>query len=94
MARVVRWASSSSVDVSFGGPCDTAATRVESDGRASAVGQLRGEAIVHDTRPHDRSRRKLAELELDDEVMASTGKTDLSEYSVTPGAQLMPDFFV
>jgi len=31
---------------------------------------------------------------VDDELMASTGKTDLSEYSVTPGAQLMPDFFV
>jgi len=31
---------------------------------------------------------------IDDEVMASAGKTDLSEYSVTPGAQLMPDFFV
>jgi len=31
---------------------------------------------------------------VDDEVLASAGKTDLSEYSVTPGAQLMPDFFV
>jgi citronellol/citronellal dehydrogenase len=31
---------------------------------------------------------------IDDEVLASAGKTDLSEYSVTPGAQLMPDFFV
>jgi citronellol/citronellal dehydrogenase len=31
---------------------------------------------------------------IDDEVMMSTGMTDLSAYSVTPGAQLMPDFFV
>jgi citronellol/citronellal dehydrogenase len=31
---------------------------------------------------------------VDDEVMISSGKTDLSEYSVTPGAQLMPDFFI
>jgi len=31
---------------------------------------------------------------IDDEVLASAGKTDLSEYSVVPGAQLMPDFFV
>ena len=31
---------------------------------------------------------------VDDEVLTASGKTDLSEYSVTPGAQLMPDFFV
>jgi citronellol/citronellal dehydrogenase len=31
---------------------------------------------------------------IDDEVMASVGKTDLSEYSVVPGSQLLPDFFV
>jgi citronellol/citronellal dehydrogenase len=31
---------------------------------------------------------------IDDEVLASAGKTDLSEYAVTPGAPLMPDFFV
>jgi citronellol/citronellal dehydrogenase len=31
---------------------------------------------------------------IDDEVMASAGKTDLSEYSVVPGSQLLPDFFV
>jgi citronellol/citronellal dehydrogenase len=31
---------------------------------------------------------------IDDEVLASVGKTDLSEYSVVPGAELMPDFFV
>jgi citronellol/citronellal dehydrogenase len=31
---------------------------------------------------------------IDDEVLAAEGKTDLSEYSMTPGAQLLPDFFV
>jgi citronellol/citronellal dehydrogenase len=31
---------------------------------------------------------------IDDEVMASEGKTDLSEYSVVPGSPLLPDFFV
>ncbi len=29
---------------------------------------------------------------IDDEVMASEGVTDLSKYSVTPGASLLPDF--
>ncbi len=31
---------------------------------------------------------------LDDEVLASTGVTDLSGYAVTPGAELMPDLFL
>jgi citronellol/citronellal dehydrogenase len=31
---------------------------------------------------------------VDDEVLASTGKTDLSEYAVDPTAPLLPDFFV
>jgi citronellol/citronellal dehydrogenase len=31
---------------------------------------------------------------IDDEVLASAGKTDLSEYAVDPSVQLMPDFFV
>jgi citronellol/citronellal dehydrogenase len=31
---------------------------------------------------------------IDDEVLRSAGKTDLSEYAVDPSAQLMPDFFV
>ncbi|HEX8299459.1 MAG TPA: NAD(P)-dependent oxidoreductase [Rubricoccaceae bacterium] len=31
---------------------------------------------------------------IDDEVMAHAGVTDLSHYAVTPGAELMPDFFV
>jgi citronellol/citronellal dehydrogenase len=31
---------------------------------------------------------------IDDEVMHSTGKTDLSEYAVDPTAELLPDFFV
>jgi citronellol/citronellal dehydrogenase len=31
---------------------------------------------------------------IDDEVLKSAGKTDLSEYAVDPSAQLVPDFFV
>jgi citronellol/citronellal dehydrogenase len=31
---------------------------------------------------------------VDDDVLASAGKTDLSEYAVDPSAQLIPDFFV
>ncbi len=31
---------------------------------------------------------------VDDEVLKSAGKTDLSEYAMVPGAQLLPDFFV
>ena len=31
---------------------------------------------------------------IDDELLASAGITDLSEYQLTPGAKLLPDFFV
>ena len=31
---------------------------------------------------------------IDDEVLQSEGVTDLDAYSVVPGAELMPDFFV
>ena len=31
---------------------------------------------------------------IDDEVLASIGKTDLEEYATVPGAPLIPDFFV
>ena len=31
---------------------------------------------------------------IDDEVLASEGKTDLEEYATVPGAPLIPDFFV
>lgn len=31
---------------------------------------------------------------VDDDVLTKSGKTDLSEYSVVPGADLVPDFFV
>jgi citronellol/citronellal dehydrogenase len=40
------------------------------------------------------SRECTGNFFIDDEVMASAGKTDLSEYAVDPTAQLMPDFFV
>ena len=31
---------------------------------------------------------------IDDEVLASEGKTDLTEYSIDPSLKPMPDFFV
>jgi citronellol/citronellal dehydrogenase len=31
---------------------------------------------------------------IDDDVLKSAGKTDLSEYAVDPSQKLMPDFFV
>jgi citronellol/citronellal dehydrogenase len=31
---------------------------------------------------------------VDDEVLASVGVTDLSKYAITPGAPLVPDFFI
>lgn len=40
------------------------------------------------------SRECTGNFFIDDEVMASVGKTDLSEYAVDPTAQLVPDFFV
>ena len=40
------------------------------------------------------SRETTGNFFIDDEVLASAGKTDLSEYAVTPGATLFPDFFV
>jgi citronellol/citronellal dehydrogenase len=43
------------------------------------------------TRP---SREFTGHFCLDDETLARAGKTDLSEYAVTAGAPLMPDFFV
>jgi citronellol/citronellal dehydrogenase len=43
------------------------------------------------TRP---SREFTGNFCIDDETMAKAGKTDLSEYAVTPGAPLFPDFFV
>jgi citronellol/citronellal dehydrogenase len=43
------------------------------------------------TRP---SREYTGRFCIDDDVMKQAGVTDLSSYSMTPGAQLMPDFFV
>ena len=40
------------------------------------------------------SREVSGNFFVDDEVLAGEGVTDLSKYSVTPGAQLTPDFFV
>ena len=40
------------------------------------------------------SRETTGNFYIDDDVLASTGKTDLSEYAVEPGQKLIPDFFV
>src|SRR5690606_18380892 len=40
------------------------------------------------------SRECTGNFFVDDDVLKAAGKTDLSEYSMVPGAQLLPDFFV
>jgi citronellol/citronellal dehydrogenase len=40
------------------------------------------------------SREFTGQFCIDDEVMAKAGVTDLTKYAVTPGAPLVPDFFV
>ena len=40
------------------------------------------------------SRECTGNFFIDDKVLESTGKTDLSEYAVDPSQKLMPDFFV
>jgi citronellol/citronellal dehydrogenase len=40
------------------------------------------------------SRECTGNFFIDDDVLRSAGKTDLSEYAVDPTAQLLPDFFV
>ena len=41
-----------------------------------------------------RDRKNTGNFFIDDEVMASEGVKDLSKYSMVPGADLLPDFFV
>jgi citronellol/citronellal dehydrogenase len=43
------------------------------------------------TRP---SRECTGNFFVDDEVLKSAGKTDLTEYAVDPSVPLIPDFFV
>jgi citronellol/citronellal dehydrogenase len=40
------------------------------------------------------SRERTGTFCIDDEVLAATGKTDLSEYAMDPDAQLLPDYFI
>jgi citronellol/citronellal dehydrogenase len=40
------------------------------------------------------AREYTGQFFIDDEVLASTGKTDLSEYAVDASAALLPDFFI
>jgi len=67
---------------------------------------LGGEAVMQSSRKPDimadaahavltrPSRECTGNFFVDDEVLTSEGVTDLSSYSVTPGAELTPDFFV
>jgi citronellol/citronellal dehydrogenase len=48
-------------------------------------------AYVILTRP---SREFTGHFCIDDETLASVGVKDLSKYAMTPGAELIPDFFV
>jgi citronellol/citronellal dehydrogenase len=41
-----------------------------------------------------KSTEKTGNFFVDDDVLASVGVTDLTKYAVTPGAPLVPDFFV
>ena len=60
--------------------------------KASRKPEIMGDAAyVIFNRP---SRECTGNFFIDDEVMRSAGKTDLSEYAVDPTAKLMPDFFV
>jgi len=40
------------------------------------------------------SRQRTGQFLIDDEVLQGAGVTDFEQYAVTPGAPLMPDFFV
>jgi NAD(P)-dependent dehydrogenase (short-subunit alcohol dehydrogenase family) len=73
----------------------------------AAVQNLLGgeQAVAHCRRPEimadaahailvRNSRSCTGRFLIDDEVLAEEGVTDLDRYSVTPGAELMPDFFV
>jgi citronellol/citronellal dehydrogenase len=66
-------------------------------GGDAAVSRSRTPEIMADaayvilTRP---SREFTGNFCIDDDVLASAGITDLSKYQQTPGAELLPDFFV
>jgi citronellol/citronellal dehydrogenase len=60
--------------------------------KASRKPEIMGDAAyVIFNRP---SRECTGNFFIDDDVLASAGKTDLSEYAVDPTAKLMPDFFI
>lgn len=75
---------------------DTAAVRNELGGEAMAK-QSRTVDIVADAAFHILSRDSktcTGNFFIDDNVLAEEGITDLDKYAVTPGAELMPDFFI
>ncbi|MEM9189344.1 MAG: NAD(P)-dependent oxidoreductase [Myxococcota bacterium] len=75
---------------------DTAAVRNLLGGESS-VARCRTPDIMADaahailTKP---SKEFTGNFCIDDEVLTEAGVTDLDKYSVTPGAELLPDFFV
>jgi citronellol/citronellal dehydrogenase len=75
---------------------DTAAIRNLLGGAEAAKG-CRKPAIMADAAHFiltQSSREVTGQFFIDDEVLARAGVTDLEQYAVTPGAPLMPDFFV
>ncbi|MCA0370563.1 MAG: NAD(P)-dependent oxidoreductase [Proteobacteria bacterium] len=72
----------------------------------AAVNMLGGEALMKASRKPEimadaaywiltqDARATTGNFFVDDEVMAKAGVTDLSSYAVTPGAPLVPDFFL
>ncbi|MCH2044863.1 MAG: NAD(P)-dependent oxidoreductase [Saprospiraceae bacterium] len=75
---------------------DTAAVRNELGGESMAK-QSRTVDIVADAAYYILSRDSKSctgNFFIDDDVLAEEGITDLEQYAVTPGAELMPDFFI
>ena len=59
---------------------------------ASRKPEIMGDAAWHIlTRP---AREASGQFFIDDLVLEAAGETDFEQYAVTPGAELMPDFFV
>lgn len=73
---------------------------------AAVMNLLGGEAIVKQSRKPEimadaayyiltrNSRECTGNFFIDEDLLRSTGATDFEKYSVTPGAELIPDFFI
>jgi citronellol/citronellal dehydrogenase len=75
---------------------DTAAVRNLLGGAAAAQSCRKPEILADSAHwiLTQSSREVTGNFFIDDEVLTNAGVTDLDQYAVTPGAQLMPDFFV